>query len=66
MSSSQEKLKISKTCNEFDVSKYTFPNTYGNTLSDETKLEVLGIFESDEFSRMCPGKKEKGLCVYNN
>ena len=29
-----------------------------NVLSDETKLKVLEIFESDEFSRMCPGKKD--------
>ena len=30
----------------------------GNVLSDETRLKVLEIFESDEFSRMCPGKKD--------
>ena len=30
----------------------------GNVLSDETKPKVLEIFESDEFSRICPGKKD--------
>ena len=30
----------------------------GNVLSDETKLKVLEIFESDEFTRMCRGKKD--------
>ena len=30
----------------------------GNVLSDETKPKVLEIFESDEFSRLCPGKKD--------
>ena len=79
MSSTQEKLKIltlapenwsiSKTCNEFDVSKYLvkkarkIKNSKGilvepekkkrNVLSDETKVKVLEIFESDEFSGMC-------------
>ena len=37
----------------------------GNVLSDETKLKVLEIFESDEFSRMCRGKKDC-VCVYKN
>ena len=84
MSSTQEKVKIlilapeswsiSKTCNEFDVSKYLIKKARklknskgilaepgkkkGNVLSDETKLKVLEIFKSDEFSRMCPGKKD--------
>ena len=84
MSSAQEKVKIlilapeswsiSKTCNEFDVSKYLIKKARklknskgilaepgkkkGNVLSDETKLKVLEIFKSDEFSRMCPGKKD--------
>ena len=30
----------------------------GNVLSDETRLKVLEIFESDEFSIMCAGKKD--------
>ena len=70
---------ISKTCNEFDVSEYLVKKARklknskgilaepekkkGNVLNDETKLKVLEIFESDEFSRMCPGKKD---CVYKN
>ena len=84
MNSTQEKVKIlnlapeswstSKTCNEFDVSKYLVKKARklknskgmfvepekkkGNVLSDKTKLKVLEIFESDEFSRMCPGKKD--------
>ena len=74
-----ESWSISKTCNEFDVSVYLVKkarklNNYkgilvepekkkGNVLSDETKLKVLEIFESDKFSRMCPGKKD---CVYKN
>ena len=83
MNSTQEKVKIltlapeswstSKTCNEFDVSKYLVKKARklknskgmfvepekkkGNVLSDKTKLKVLEIFESDEFSRMCPGEK---------
>ena len=83
MNSTQEKVKIltlapeswstSKTCNEFDVSKYLVKKARklknskgilvepekkkGNVLSNETKLKVLEIFESDEFSRMCPGEK---------
>ena len=69
-----ESWSISKTCNEFDVSEYLVmkarklknskgilvepEKNKGNVLSDETKLKVLEIFESDEFSRMCPGKKD--------
>ena len=68
-----ESWPISKTCNEFDVSEYLIKKARklknskgilaepekkkGNVLSDETKLKVLEIFESDEFSRTCPGKK---------
>ena len=88
MSSTQEKLKIltlapeslsiSKTCNEFDVSKYLVKKARkmknskgilaepkkkeGNVLIDETKLKVLEILKSDEFSRMCPGKKDYKNC----
>ena len=73
MSSTQEKLKIltlapesfsiSKTCNEFDVSKYLVKKARkmknskgilaepkkkeGNVLIDETKLKVLEILKSD-------------------
>ena len=69
-----ETWSISKTCNEFDVSEYLVKKARklknpkeilaerekktGNVLSDETKLKVLEIFESDEFSRMCPGKND--------
>ena len=72
-----ESWSISKTCNEFDVSEYLVKKARklktskgilaepekkkGNVLSDETKLKVLEIFESDEFSRMCPGKKDRVL-----
>ena len=71
MSSTQEKVKIltlapeswsiSKTCNEFKNSKGILAEPEkkkGNVLRDKTKLKVLEIFESDEFSRMCPGKKD--------
>ena len=69
-----ESWSISKTCNEFDVSEYLVKKARklkdfrgifaepekekGNVLSDERKLKVLEIFESDKFSRMCPGKKD--------
>ena len=69
-----ESWSISKTCNEFDFSEYLVKKARkpknskgilaepekkkGNVLSDETKLKVLEIFQSDEFSRMCPGKKD--------
>ena len=68
-----ESWPISKICNEFDVSEYLIKKARklknskgilaepekkkGNVLSDETKPKVLEIFESDEFSRTCPGKK---------
>ena len=69
-----ESWSISNTCKKFDVSEYLIKKARklktskgilaepekkkGNVLSDETKLKVLEIFESDEFSRMCPGKKD--------
>ena len=69
-----ESWSISKTCNEFDFFEYLVKKARkpknskgilaepekkkGNVLSDETKLKVLEIFQSDEFSRMCPGKKD--------
>ena len=69
-----ESWSISKTCNEFDVSEYLVKKARklkdsrgifaepekkkGNVLRDERKLKVLEIFESDKFSRMCPGKKD--------
>ena len=69
-----ESWSFSKTCNEFDVSEYLIKKARklknskgilaetekekGNVLSDETKLKVLEILKSDEFSRMCPGKKD--------
>ena len=64
---------ISKTCNEFDVSRYLIKKgrklknskgilgepekKKGNVLSDETKLKVLAIFESDEFMECVLGKR---------
>ena len=69
-----ESWSFSKTCNEFDVSEYLIKKARklknskgilaetekekGNVLSDATKLKVLEILKSDEFSRMCPGKKD--------
>ena len=69
---------ILKTCNEFDVSEYLVKKARklknskgilaepekkkGNALSDETKLKVLGIFESDEFIECVLGKRS----VYKN
>lgn len=33
-------------------------NRKGKKLNDEVKQNVLNFFEDDEFSRLCPGKKD--------
>ena len=69
---------ITKTCNEFDVSEYhakkarklknskgilaELGKKKGNALSDETKLKVLEMFESDEFIECAVGKRT----IYKN
>ena len=70
---------ISKTCNEFDVSKYLVKKARklknskgilaepekkkGNVLSDETKLKVLEIFESDELIECVLGKRTVSIKI---
>ena len=70
---------ISKTCNEFDVSEYLVKKARklknskgilaepekkkGNVLSDETKLKVLEIFESDEFIECVLGKRTVSIKI---
>ena len=37
----------------------------GWSLSDSVKANVIDLFESDEFSRLCPGKKDYITTVVN-
>ena len=69
-----ESWTISKTCNEFAVSKHLVKKARklkatkgiladpeqkkGNSISEDIKRKVVSVYESDEYSRLCPGKKE--------
>ena len=69
-----ESWTISKTCDEFAVSEHLvkkarkLKNIKGilavpeqkkeNSISEDIKRKGVSVYESDEYSRLCPGKKE--------
>ena len=75
---SPESWSISKICNEFSVSEHLVRKARklkhekgilgakkGQPVKDDVKEKVWEIYESEEFTRICPGKKDY-VSVYIN